>query len=160
MDYLFKGISFGGNYSLVNPNGYPEMRGLMTWSINWDVFFNLEFSSNHRPYLDALLQGFNARVENAPLTEIIEDKSGVITVYSNPFNDAIKISFQLVNSQQVSLAILDQTGRIVTQIVANDFFDRGSYEFNWDTSHVPSGFYFYQLAVSSQIHQFKIMKHQ
>lgn len=25
-----------GNYTLVNPNGYPDLRGMMTWSINWD----------------------------------------------------------------------------------------------------------------------------
>ncbi|GAA3856682.1 hypothetical protein GCM10022243_22340 [Saccharothrix violaceirubra] len=30
---------------------YPDLRGLMTWSINWDKYNNFEFSKNHRAYL-------------------------------------------------------------------------------------------------------------
>jgi len=36
LDYLTKGISFGGAYQLRNASGYPGLRGAMTWSINWD----------------------------------------------------------------------------------------------------------------------------
>ncbi|NOK59936.1 MAG: chitinase [Chloroflexi bacterium AL-W] len=54
LDYLIKGNSFGGSYQLQNPSGYPSMRGLMTWSINWDAASGFEFSGNHRPYLDSL----------------------------------------------------------------------------------------------------------
>ena len=39
---------------LRNPAGYRGMRGLMTWSINWDRFANFDFSRNHRAYLNAL----------------------------------------------------------------------------------------------------------
>jgi chitinase len=34
--------------------GWRDLRGLMTWSINWDKFNNSEFSTNHRAYLDKL----------------------------------------------------------------------------------------------------------
>jgi chitinase len=54
LDYLIKGRSFGGGYVLRNPAGYPNFRGLMTWSINWDAYNNFEFSSNHRAYLNSL----------------------------------------------------------------------------------------------------------
>lgn len=33
---------------------WPNLRGVMTWSINWDKFNNSEFSINHRRYLDQL----------------------------------------------------------------------------------------------------------
>jgi chitinase len=33
---------------------YPNLRGLMTWSVNWDASKGYEFAHNHRPYLDAL----------------------------------------------------------------------------------------------------------
>jgi chitinase len=37
------------------PRGtYPDLRGLMTWSVNWDRYNNGEFSRSHRTYLDAL----------------------------------------------------------------------------------------------------------
>jgi chitinase len=54
LNYIIRGQSFGGRYTLRNPAGYPDFRGLMTWSINWDRFNNFEFSSNHRAFLDGL----------------------------------------------------------------------------------------------------------
>ncbi|HEY1016591.1 MAG TPA: glycosyl hydrolase family 18 protein [Herpetosiphonaceae bacterium] len=54
LDYLIKGQGFGGSYALRKPGGYPQLRGLMTWSINWDAFNSFEFSTRHRAYLDAL----------------------------------------------------------------------------------------------------------
>ncbi|QRK13261.1 fibronectin type III domain-containing protein [Archangium violaceum] len=53
LTYLIKGQSFGGSYVLRNPAGYADFKGLMTWSINWDKYYNSEFSSSHRPFLDS-----------------------------------------------------------------------------------------------------------
>lgn len=33
---------------------HPNIRGLMTWSINWDASNGYEFANNHGPYLDGL----------------------------------------------------------------------------------------------------------
>lgn len=52
LDYLYLGSPFGGNYKLAAAGGYPRFRGLMTWSINWDVTANHQFSRPHRAYLD------------------------------------------------------------------------------------------------------------
>ncbi|WP_141733287.1 chitinase [Oligoflexus tunisiensis] len=52
--YLAKGQSFGGQYTLKKAGGYPALRGLMTWSINWDAKNNFEFSRNHRDFLNRL----------------------------------------------------------------------------------------------------------
>jgi chitinase len=52
LDYLIKGKSFGGTYVLRQASGYSGFKGLMTWSINWDKYFNSEFSNSHRAYLD------------------------------------------------------------------------------------------------------------
>lgn len=54
MDYLIKGVSYGGSYKLQNPSGYSGFKGLMTWSINWDAQNSYEFTNNYRPYFDAL----------------------------------------------------------------------------------------------------------
>jgi chitinase len=53
LNYLYKGQVFG-SYRLRGGSSYPNMRGLMTWSINWDRFNNFEFSNQHGNYLDAL----------------------------------------------------------------------------------------------------------
>ena len=52
LDCLVKGQNCGG-YSL-RGGPSPGFRGLMTWSINWDHYYNWEFRNSHAPYLDAL----------------------------------------------------------------------------------------------------------
>ena len=52
LDCLVKGQNCGG-YSL-RGGASPAFRGLMTWSINWDRYYNWEFQNSHAPYLAAL----------------------------------------------------------------------------------------------------------
>jgi len=52
LDCLVKGQSCGG-YTLRGGTS-PSLRGLMTWSINWDRYYNWEFQNSHEPYLNAL----------------------------------------------------------------------------------------------------------
>lgn len=55
LDYLILGQNgYSSEYALANPQGYPAFRGLMTWSINWDVANGQEFSNSYRGYLDSL----------------------------------------------------------------------------------------------------------
>ncbi|GGS93504.1 chitinase [Nonomuraea spiralis] len=50
-DCLAKGVNCGS----YKPRGvYPNLRGLMTWSINWDRYNAFEFSRSHRSYLNGL----------------------------------------------------------------------------------------------------------
>jgi chitinase len=54
--YLIQRTDFSGRrYTLQKPTGaYPNFRGLMTWSVNWDSVNNFEFSRNHAMFLDTL----------------------------------------------------------------------------------------------------------
>ncbi|MEZ6195838.1 MAG: chitinase [Planctomycetota bacterium] len=51
LDQLYLGLPTTG-YLLGDPDGFPRLRGVMTWSINWDVDSSLAFSAAHRKYLD------------------------------------------------------------------------------------------------------------
>jgi chitinase len=42
-----------GGYTL-RGGAQPALRGLMTWSINWDHYYGWAFQDAHRPFLDAL----------------------------------------------------------------------------------------------------------
>jgi chitinase len=53
LNYLYKGQPYGGAY-VMRGSSYPAMRGLMTWSVNWDAQNSFEFTDNYRPYLNAL----------------------------------------------------------------------------------------------------------
>ncbi|MEU3169981.1 glycosyl hydrolase family 18 protein [Streptosporangium sp. NPDC006930] len=51
----FDCLAKGTNCGTYRPRGvYPNLRGLMTWSINWDRYNAFEFSRSHRAYLDGL----------------------------------------------------------------------------------------------------------
>lgn len=50
LDYLTKGQSYGGGYQLRKAGGYPGLRGIMTWSINWDKTQGDEFATNYYDY--------------------------------------------------------------------------------------------------------------
>lgn len=54
LKYLVKGQSFGGSYKLVKSGGYPGLRGVMTWSVNWDLASGNAFSNPVRSSLDSL----------------------------------------------------------------------------------------------------------
>ena len=49
---LVKGTNCGGYTPRSGTN--PNFRGLMTWSINWDRFYNWEFKNSHEPFLNGL----------------------------------------------------------------------------------------------------------
>jgi len=59
LDYITKGISFGGKYKLTSSSGYPGFRGLMSWSVNWDAKTNYEFTTNYRNYFGAVVPQTN-----------------------------------------------------------------------------------------------------
>jgi chitinase len=42
-----------GGYTL-RGGASPAIRGLMTWSINWDRYYSWEFQNSHRPFLNGL----------------------------------------------------------------------------------------------------------
>jgi len=49
---LVKGTNCG-SYA-VRSGTNPNFRGLMTWSINWDRYYNWEFRINHEGFLNGL----------------------------------------------------------------------------------------------------------
>ncbi|MFB9329984.1 fibronectin type III domain-containing protein [Paenibacillus aurantiacus] len=55
LDALIKGQQLASYKTRGSATGYPNLGGLMTWSINWDKYNNFEFSSKHRAYLNAIV---------------------------------------------------------------------------------------------------------
>jgi chitinase len=52
IDYLRGNGNQPGSYTLINPTGYPDLRGMMTWSVNWDAISNCgasyEYANNYQ----------------------------------------------------------------------------------------------------------------
>lgn len=147
LNYLVLGESFGGSYELANPAGHLIFRGLMTWSINWDVAHNSEFALSHRPYLDGL--GAATGLEAGATAEIIASLHN----YPNPFRQATTIHYQLDRSQLIDLSIYNAAGQVVTNLV-RAYQPAGVYELEWSGQNhtglpVSSGIYFYVLKTNS-----------
>ncbi|WP_298542084.1 glycosyl hydrolase family 18 protein [uncultured Aquimarina sp.] len=148
LDYIIKGQSFGGRYTLRNPSGYPNFRGLMTWSINWDIVAGFGFSNPHRAYLDALDQ-------RAP-EEILEKES--LKMYPNPFTSTVNISFDLNKNKPITAVVYNQIGVKIAVLKENEKLSSGNHNMQWDTDGIPSGIYFLKLWMGKEIKTMKLIK--
>jgi len=70
--------------------------------------------------------------------------------YPNPFNPATDIRFALPSAGIVSLKVFDQLGREVADLV-HDRREAGMHTVRFAASGLPSGVYFYRIAVGRQI---------
>ncbi|UOB16797.1 glycosyl hydrolase family 18 protein [Abyssalbus ytuae] len=154
LDYIIKGQSFGGSYTLRNPSGYPDFRGLMTWSINWDRVNGYEYSNSHRPYLDG--------VSNASLTtlsaRVVEEEKNV-SLYPVPVNEGIL--YLEINpsetSQYYSFSMFDITGlKVFEQSDKLNPFE--STPKRIDINKLNQGVYFYKLSLNGKIYEGKVIK--
>jgi hypothetical protein len=66
--------------------------------------------------------------------------------YPNPFNPTTVIRYTVPNRSLVSIAVYDQLGREVRNLV-NQELEPGTYETNFDAGNLSSGTYFYKLTV-------------
>ena len=86
LDYLTKGTSFGGGYVMRKTSGgYPGLRGIMTWSINWDKANGDEFANNYYDYFFG-----NTGGNNPPTVSITSPANN--TTYTPPATVTITAS--------------------------------------------------------------------
>ncbi len=150
LDYLIKGNSFGGQYQLSQM--YPDLRGVMSWSINWDKFENLSFSNAVRAYLDGL-GGRSASIINkieSPLTKT------VLKVYPNPVNNELLLDFGLA-VRSYSISMYNSVG---IQVFNREKTDTKNTSTNTklNLQHLEPGLYFYRIKINNQTFVGKIIK--
>ena len=68
--------------------------------------------------------------------------------YPNPFNPVTNIKFAVAKTGMVNLKIYDVSGSEVAQLV-NEELNPGTYNFDFNASHLPSGIYFYRLTAEN-----------
>ena len=120
LNYLIKGISFGGNYTLKNSSGYPDFRGVMTWSINCDKRdHDYAFANNSYEYF------FGDEPVNL-----------LPTVTFNSPMDGEVIELDSLSPVSVSIAANDADGNITETAITVDGQTYDSTTVNW----TPSGF--------------------
>jgi hypothetical protein len=99
--------------------------GLFYWSDTFDVWVEVP-------------TGFALEQERIPTDFVLNQN------YPNPFNPSTTIQFDLPKTSEVSLKIFNILGEEVATLVS-DRLSAGSYSYEWDASHLPSGVYLYRL---------------
>ena len=67
------------------------------------------------------------------------------SLYPNPFNPSLNISFSISTPGITDITIYNSNGQEVGNILKNEYLQRGNYNFSWDASNNPSGLYFVKL---------------
>jgi hypothetical protein len=68
--------------------------------------------------------------------------------YPNPFNPVTKINFELPLNTNVKLVVYDVTGRMISELISDKFYNAGYYTIEFNASMLSSGVYFYKLTTS------------
>ncbi len=76
------------------------------------------------------------------------DKFSLKQNYPNPFNPKTKIKYEIAKSGFVNLKVFDVLGREIKTLV-NESQNVGTYEIDFDASHLNSGMYFYKLTTNN-----------
>ena len=129
-----------GRYTRLNT--YPTLRGLMTWSINWDATATChatryEFAKN---YARIFLLGTSGIGENN--TQINDFR--LSQNYPNPFNPSTVINFEVNRSSFVTITIYDALGKEISTVV-NGNYKAGYYSIDFSGENLSAGTYYYSL---------------
>ncbi|WP_271782501.1 Ig-like domain-containing protein [Aquimarina algiphila] len=144
LDYLINGNSFGGQYSL--SQNYPGLRGVMSWSINWDQFGGFAFSNPVRTYLDGL--------GSRQITTSVQSKA---LLYPNPLQDRLQMQLDTETSVGYTLELYNHIGIKVFEYTGLQTDKRAS-------SPIPGinvlepGVYIYKIKVADQNYSGRIIK--
>ncbi len=152
LDYLIRGNSFGGQYQLSQT--YPGLRGVMSWSVNWDKYEGLTFSNAVRAYLDGLGA---ARSSNVIQNSKNNFDAINIAMYPNPFGDQLQIQLVEKSVGDYTVEFYNGVGlKVLEHKVISREKDSSTQTF--DVSSLKSGIYFYKIKLSNQTYSGRIIK--
>jgi len=132
LDYLRFGTDFSGrNYTLQN-SPYPDLRGVMTWSVNWDAAAGCastyEFSNKYDDY-------FFGTLSNSDLHE----KKNIV-IYPNPVTDIVTIKA----SNQLNIRSIE-----VFDLLGKKVFEKNNTNY-LSLKTLESGTYFMKITTDEQ----------
>ncbi len=148
LDYLIKGESFGGQYNLAQT--YPGLRGVMSWSINWDAFENKNFSNEVRDYLD----GLDDKSSPANSVKIIDEVT--LALFPNPVTKYLHI-IQKTPITDFEVIIYNIHGSQVYKEMGLKT-EKSTKSITLDLERLEQGMYFYTTRVNGKEYKGKLIK--
>jgi hypothetical protein len=147
-------------------NKYDGKHHLLIYSLNGNVLHEGKyelFSANEKFEIDNLIV-LNSNNEPVQLNYINDTQPELFVLkqnYPNPFNPVTNIEIDILNADNITLAIYDINGREV-KLLAEGSYQPGNYKFSWDSlddlgQKVSSGIYIYQFKTSDNISTKKML---
>ena len=140
LDYMRFGTDFTGRKYTLQNGIHPNLRGVMTWSINWDAVANCageyEFSDSYDAYF------------KESLSVPDNDANVAIQMYPNPATD--KLTIKANQGTIASVKIFNVIGKEMHAIINPSE--------SFDISFLPSGLYIVQLKTGEKMAYKKLVK--
>ena len=109
-------------------------------SVSSNSFQNLVLANGNAQQIEyTIMEKATEQIDISP-----EDYQ-LYSLYPNPFNPSLNISFSISTPGLTDIAIYNSNGQEVGNILKNEYLQRGNYNFSWDASNNPSGLYFVKL---------------
>jgi hypothetical protein len=87
---------------------------------------------------------------------ITVDANSAVQVFPNPTNDITNINITVSKFSNVTMSLIDMTGKTV-QTIANNNFSVGQHNFTVKTSELPNGVYFLNAYINGRVNSQKIV---
>lgn len=155
---LNRGTTLWTDNEYLITNGYTDL--LLLYDVR--AYYAIDNTFANPAYLT--LFGTGSGIGNASKIGLGNDKTPTsfsLKNYPNPFNPSTKISFELPEDGNATLAVYDALGRKVAEI-ANGFLPAGSYSTSWsaniNTNALSSGIYLLRMKVADALGKTKFSK--
>lgn len=130
MQWNLLGYKVWPNY-YVGENYGDEVEILKTWT------------SGRMEWLDSKLQNWTDIEKNSVPSDL--------NVYPNPFNNHLNFSFSLNRPGDISIALYNLNGTMVSRIFEGKNYPAGSHSIDWQTTEIPASLYVLILKVDGQV---------
>ncbi len=121
-----------GTYTLVQAGGYPNLGGMMTWSINWDAISTCSSAYEFASTYSSLFSSPNSDAHFSPSKNLFH-------CYPNPANESIYVILPSLSSKTESVTLYNSQGIAIQ----NEAISSASTQIF--ISHLPKGIYFISL---------------
>ncbi len=137
MNYLLGSGPQPGAYTLLQDGGYPDLAGMMTWSINWDAKENCGDYYEYASVFEEIFSPISSTEEQLAFAKCYE-------VYPNPVADILHVEHCTPNNDPIgTMQVFDLLGRPVLEKQCED--QQGSFSIE----QLPAGMYL--LHVNNQL---------
>ena len=109
-------------------------------SVSSNSFQNIVLANGNAQQIE-----YNIMEKATEQIDISPEDYQLYSLYPNPFNPSLNISFSISTPGITHITIYNSNGQEVGNILKNEYLQTGNYNFFWDASNNPSGLYFVKL---------------